>query len=237
MEDRLNDIFEIVVKEYIKTAKAVGSEFLAGNFSFNLSSATLRNDLMELEELGFLAKPHSSGGRVPTDKGWRYYVDYFLGGEDLELPTKAQLATLQKHLRGFSDEPLMAGVAKLMAQMTRNVGIGAEPREQMFFTSGVRDFFREPEFSEPQDFQAAASLFDDIDDYFKTILGGLNEEPQVFIGRENPYSNARNYSVIVSCVDCGNEERLIAILGPKRMNYRRNISVVNALSQLLKNYE
>ncbi len=233
----MNDIFEIVVKEYIKTAHAVRSEFLADNFSFGLSSATLRNNLTELEDLGSLTKAHSSGGRIPTDKGWRYYVDYFLGNEDLEQPTKVQLATMQKHLQGFSDEPLMAGVAKIMAQMTHNVGIGAEPQEQMFFTSGVRDFFREPEFSEPQDFQAAASLFDDIDDYFKTILSGLDEEPQVFIGHENPYNNAKNYSVIASCVDCGNEERLVAILGPKRMNYRRNISIVNALSHLLKNYE
>ena len=238
MNERLNDILETAVREYIKTARAVGSEFLAGNFFTDLSPATLRNDLMELEDLGFLTKAHSSGGRVPTDKGWRYYVDYFLGGEDLGLPTKVQLASLQKHLRGFSDEPLMAGVAKLMAQMTHNVGIGAEPEEQMFFTSGVRDFFREPEFAAPEDFQAAASLFDDIDDYFITILGGLSEEPRVFIGGENSYSNARNYSVIASCVDCGNDEsRLVAILGPKRMNYRRNISVVNAISNLLKNYE
>lgn len=233
MDERLNDIFEIVVKEYIKTARGVGSEFLAGNFDFDLSPATLRNDLVELEDLGFLAKLHSSGGRIPTDKGWRYYVDYFLGNEDLEMPTKVQLATLHKHLRDLSDEPLMAGVAKLMAQMTHNVGIGAQPQEAMFFTSGVRDFFREPEFSAPEDFQAAASLFDDIDDYFKTILSGLNDEPQVFIGRENPYFNARNYSIVASC----DESRLVAILGPKRMNYRRNISVVSAISQLLKTYE
>ncbi len=237
LDDRQQEIFEIVVKEYVKTAHAVGSEFLAENFFTDLSSATLRNNLMELEDLGFLTKAHSSGGRIPTDKGWRYYVDYFLGGEDLETPTKVQLASLHKHLRGLSDEPLMAGVAKIMAQMTHNVGIGAEPEEQMFFTSGMRDFFREPEFSEPQDFQAAASLFDDIDDYFKTILSGLDEEPQVFIGHENPYNNAKNYSVVAACVNCGGDERLVAILGPKRMNYRRNISIVNAISHLLKNYE
>src|SRR3990167_3574081 len=88
MNERLNDILETAVREYIKTARAVGSEFLAGNFFTDLSPATLRNDLIELEELGFLTKAHSSGGRVPTDKGWRYYVDYFLGGEDLGLPTK-----------------------------------------------------------------------------------------------------------------------------------------------------
>ena len=235
MQERLNDIFGVVIKEYIKTAKAVGSEFLAENFQFDLSSATLRNDLGELEALGFLTKHHNSSGRIPTDKGWRHYVDCLLDSEGLESPAKIHLVAIEKQLKELDDEPLMAGVAKIMAQMTHNVGIGAEPDISMFFTFGVSDFFREPEFTEPQDFQKAANLFDDIDDYFKTILRKLNDEPQIFIGRENSYNNAKNYSIIASCVSYHSEPRLVAILGPTRMNYRRNISVINAVSHLLKN--
>ena len=72
---RQRDIFEIVVEEFIKTARPVGSEFLAENFDLEVSPATVRNDLAFLEELGFLTKPHTSGGRVPTADGWHYFVE------------------------------------------------------------------------------------------------------------------------------------------------------------------
>ena len=75
LEGRPREIFVIVVGEFIKTAKPVGSEFLAENYDLDVSSATIRNDLAFLEDLGFLAKPHTSGGRVPTADGWHYFME------------------------------------------------------------------------------------------------------------------------------------------------------------------
>ncbi len=75
LEGRPREIFVIVVGEFIKTAKPVGSEFLAENYDLEVSSATIRNDLAFLEELGFLTKPHTSGGRVPTADGWHYFME------------------------------------------------------------------------------------------------------------------------------------------------------------------
>ena len=75
LEGRPREIFVIVVGEFIKTARPVGSEFLAENYDLDVSSATIRNDLAFLEELGFLNKPHPSGGRVPTADGWHYFME------------------------------------------------------------------------------------------------------------------------------------------------------------------
>jgi heat shock gene repressor HrcA len=75
LEGRPREIFVIVVGEFIKTAKPIGSEFLAENYDLEVSSATIRNDLAFLENLGFLTKPHTSGGRVPTADGWHYFVE------------------------------------------------------------------------------------------------------------------------------------------------------------------
>jgi len=75
MAGRQKKIFVIVVGEFIKTARPVGSEFLAENYDLDVSSATIRNDLAFLEDLGFLAKPHTSGGRVPTADGWHYFME------------------------------------------------------------------------------------------------------------------------------------------------------------------
>lgn len=75
LKGRPKEIFVIVVGEFIKTARPVGSEFLAENYDLAVSSATIRNDLAFLERLGFLNKPHTSGGRVPTADGWHYFVE------------------------------------------------------------------------------------------------------------------------------------------------------------------
>jgi len=75
IEGRQKNIFIIVVEEFIKTARPIGSEFLAENYDLEVSAATIRNDLAFLEDLGFLTKPHTSGGRVPTADGWHYYVE------------------------------------------------------------------------------------------------------------------------------------------------------------------
>jgi len=75
LEGRPRDIFVIVVGEFIKTARPVGSEFLAENYDLDISPATIRNDFAFLEDLGFLTKPHTSGGRVPTADGWHYFVE------------------------------------------------------------------------------------------------------------------------------------------------------------------
>jgi len=75
LEGRQKEIFVIVIGEFIKTARPVGSEFLAENYDLDVSSATIRNDLAFLESLGFLNKPHPSGGRVPTAHGWHYFME------------------------------------------------------------------------------------------------------------------------------------------------------------------
>lgn len=79
LEGRPREIFVIVVGEFIKTARPIGSEFLVENYDLDVSSATIRNDLAFLEELGFLTKPHTSGGRVPTASGWHYFMEEIRG--------------------------------------------------------------------------------------------------------------------------------------------------------------
>src|SRR5919108_4497589 len=73
--ERQAAILRAVVREYIRTAEPVGSKHLVGTYNMNVSPATVRNDMALLEELGYLAQPHTSAGRIPTDRGYRYFVD------------------------------------------------------------------------------------------------------------------------------------------------------------------
>jgi heat-inducible transcriptional repressor len=126
MEPRKQDILKAVVREFTVTAVPVGSQALVSRHFVNLSSATVRNELSELADLGYLVQPHTSAGRIPTDRGYRYFVDFLM---DLQtVPT--QLETfIQGELRSAPADPqaLLERVATTVAAVTQNAAIATLP--------------------------------------------------------------------------------------------------------------
>lgn len=117
LDNRQKYIFEIVVEEFIKSARPVGSEFLAENYDLEVSSATIRNDLAFLEELGFLAKPHTSGGRIPTSRGWHFFIEEIREPNGLSKEEMARLNALTNKLLNTSQE-IMSCVSKIFPEVS-----------------------------------------------------------------------------------------------------------------------
>lgn len=114
---RQQEIFEIVVEEFIKSARPVSSEFLAENYGLEVSSATIRNDLAFLEELGFLAKPHTSGGRIPTSRGWHFFTHEIREPDKFSQSEIARLNALTNELLNTSQE-IMLCVSKIFPEVS-----------------------------------------------------------------------------------------------------------------------
>ena len=85
LDKRKKEILQAVIDEYINTAEPVSSSTLVNKYGLDYSSATVRNELAELEDNGYLDKPHTSSGRVPSEKGYRFYVDELINDEDISL--------------------------------------------------------------------------------------------------------------------------------------------------------
>lgn len=117
LEVRQQAIFKIVVVEFIKSAKPVGSEFLSENYALEVSSATIRNDLAYLEELGFLAKPHTSGGRIPTSRGWHFFIEEVFEPEKFKREEMARLKLLTEELLKTSQE-IMNCASKIFPEVS-----------------------------------------------------------------------------------------------------------------------
>ena len=117
LDNRQRYIFEIVVEEFIKSARPIGSEFLAENYDLKVSSATIRNDLAYLEELGFLAKPHTSGGRVPTSRGWHFFTHEIREPDRFSTEEMARLNALANKLLNTSQE-IMLCVSKIFPEVS-----------------------------------------------------------------------------------------------------------------------
>ena len=124
--DREKEVLRAVVQEYITTGGPVGSQQLARRPGFEVSSATMRNVLADLEELGFLEKPHTSAGRVPTDQGYRFYVDTLVKLKD---PTPRDRELIHAGLIQEANlEEVLGEASRILHSLTRHAGVVVTPR-------------------------------------------------------------------------------------------------------------
>lgn len=126
LTERQKKILGLVVREYVETAQPVGSETLVRKSGLRVSSATIRNELATLEELGYLAHPHTSAGRMPTEKGYRYFVETLM--EEFELPPVEQrMIRHQFHQVTLDVDQWMRLAAAVLARAARNTALVTAP--------------------------------------------------------------------------------------------------------------
>jgi len=129
LDDRKTAILSAVVQEYIATAQPVGSSHIAEAPSINVSSATVRNEMAHLEHEGYLVQPHTSAGRIPTDKGYRYFVDHLTTPGHLDVATTAKVGEFFSAAHGRLEE-MLHQTSNLLASLTNNAGVVVGPRAE-----------------------------------------------------------------------------------------------------------
>jgi transcriptional regulator of heat shock response len=232
LTDRQKKILSVVVKEYTQTAVPVGSKVLASKYKFDLSSATIRAEMNELEEKGFLHQPHISAGRIPTDKGYRYFVEKIMPDKEL---SKQEQKKLQAELLKMQakNTRLTRTTAKLLSGLSGNLAISGVKHE--FDDFGMKELLDEPEFREMDDLCQLAEALDYIDEKFDSLVKNLRDnEVKIYIGEENPIKEISNCSMMISPYKTKSGEKgILALIGPKRMKYAKNKSLINYMKKLL----
>ena len=151
LSDRARDVLHAIIREYISTGGPVGSQQLARTSGFEVSSATLRNVMADLEDLGYLEKPHTSAGRVPTDRAYRFYVDTLIRLRD---PNPRDRDLIQRGISsGAPLEDALQEAGRLLHFLTRHAGVVVTPRP----TSGT---FHRIEFVRLREGRVLAILVD-----------------------------------------------------------------------------
>ena len=124
--DRKAVVLRVLVEEYVRTGEPVGSETIAERTALGVSSATIRNEMAALEELGYLSHPHTSAGRIPTDLGYRYYVDSLPAGGKLR--DTQRLAISEFYAEAMLDmEEILKGTTQLLSRLTQYAGLAVAP--------------------------------------------------------------------------------------------------------------
>src|SRR5450755_2276877 len=125
LDDRKLDVLRAIVQDFVSTNEPVGSKALVERHHLGVSSATIRNDMASLEEEGYIAQPHTSAGRVPTDKGYRLFVDRLTTVKPL---SAAEKRAIQSLLDGAVDlDDVVDRTVRLLAQLTRQVAVVQYP--------------------------------------------------------------------------------------------------------------
>jgi len=224
-----------VVREYVDSAIPVSSSLLVEKYDFGLSPATIRTEMAELENEGYLYQPHTSAGRIPTDKGFRYFVDVLM--EDKELSLKEQRSLQVETLKLRAQNKMLARTtAKLLSAMSGNLAVSGVIDSDDFYKAGVQKLLSQPEFSDLDSVSKIAEVVDYLDESLEELSGELKNksEIEIYIGEENPIDDTNKCSMVVSKYNFKNgEEGLLAIIGPKRMKYSRNVSLIDYLKKLL----
>jgi heat-inducible transcriptional repressor len=230
MTERQTRILSAVIEQYAEVASPVGSVMLAK--LFDVSSATIRNDMAELEHLGFIAQPHTSAGRIPTDKGYRFYVNHITdtphaaaarGGAERALSARASA--------GGSTERVIRNTVDTLVELTHNLGL-ATLGDQLYL-SGLSNLFGQPEFIQPGQVQEVARLLDNLEPWLREA--SPNEPLNVYIGRENPIGRASGCSLIISKFRSPYSDRsYVGVVGPTRQSYRSVMSLVRQAGEMLE---
>lgn len=337
LSNREKEVLKYIVENFIKYALPVGSRAISRQTDLNLSSATIRNVMSDLEELDLLETPHTSAGRKPTDKGYRYYVDSLMNKESLK---KAEINFIKSQIEDskssvLDNEDLFIETSRILGKISHQLAVVTQPflssgifeklelvnissnrilvilniksgyvrtvimeveseisrdkldkltsflnerlqgstlkeiREtfeervndykyeepeliQMFinsidklyydeekgkkiFVGGAGDIITQPEFDDPKSFKNIIGLTEDKNLVVHIFQrpGSQNDEVTISIGSENKDKKLKDYSVVCTSYTFGEIKGSIGIIGPKRMDYKKMISLIEYTSDLI----
>lgn len=236
-DDRKNQILGAIVEHFIKTAEPVGSKTIILTYNFKVSPATVRNDMADLEEAGLITQPHTSAGRIPTDKGYRYYVDELADFKLAQNLAEQTLHTLLTQRRAESAKQRVHEAVALLSQASPNMAFATIPDNNRTFFMGFSKMLRQPEFmEEPLKASQVMEVIEDQNSFLSAIKEmDLDRDPRILIGEENLLSGIESCSLIVLPYEYDGYKGTIGLLGPKRMPYAYNTSILSQVRDLLEN--
>ena len=233
--DRRLEILRAIVDEYVETQEPVGSKAIAEKRALGISPATIRNEMAVLEEEGFITQPHTSAGRIPTDRGYRLFVDKLSTVKPL---STAERRAIETFLEGAHDlDEVVKRSAKLLADITKQVAVVKYPKigdssgREMMAISGTANLARSGEDLGP----ALSPILEALEEQvvLLRLLSDSHPTVHVTIGSEQQEMNLQTTSLVT--VGYGSDASL-GILGPTRMDYAGSIAAVDAVARYVERF-
>jgi len=219
-------ILHTLLKEYVKSAQPVASGILVEKYHLDISPATVRNELMYLEEECYIYQPHTSAGRVPTEKA--YLLELATAGVKKRDLRQSDKDSLELALSSIDN---LKPAAKVLAELSGNAVFWAFHKNNLYHT-GLSNLFAQPEFKQTEIVYDVSQVIDRMEEIIDNLFNDLPDGPKVFLGEDNPFGSFLG-TVILKYRQDG-VSGLVGILGPIRMDYNRNLSLLSYLYEYFK---
>lgn len=234
MTERQMQILAAIIEQHAEIAAPIGSVMLAK--LFGVSSATIRSEMVHLEELGLITQPHTSAGRVPTDAGYRFYVNTLNEAhanqtEPPVLDRSARAIEARVNIQADRADRAIRSAVDSLVDLTQNLGLATIGDE--LYLSGISNLFAQPEFAGANHTQAVARLLDNLEPWLREAAP--NEPLNVYIGSENPVGKSSGASLIISRFRSPYSDRsYIGVLGSTRQSYAKVMRLVRHAGAMLE---
>lgn len=243
LRPRQRDLLHAVIRDHVASARPVASEALVRRYRLDVSPATVRSELAELEHFGLLTHPHTSAGRVPTDLGYRYFIEALMPQPDLRPDEQVTLSHQFRQAPRDAVEWLRLA-ASALARVTAEAALATfdralDPHEVVWtrdiYYEGIEQILEQPEFEAHTRVREIVTLLHDRARLADVLPASLGEgEVAVTIGSEHAFEPLRPFSLVIGRY--GSAEGLVGfvgVVGPTRMDYQRTIGAVRYVGTLM----
>ncbi|MBU2592260.1 MAG: hypothetical protein ABH867_03610 [Patescibacteria group bacterium] len=235
LTNRQINILKSIVKEFIDTARPVGSSALEKKYGLGVSPATIRNEMSQLTQLGYLKKPHASSGRMPTSMGLKFYV------RNLMVPRKLSIAEevgvkekIWDHRSDF--DRFLKEAIKELARRTQILAV-ATTGEGEVYTHGLCNLLDYQEFFDIDVTKTVLSLVDNVDYWLKIVSRAFavgEEEPfHLLVGEELENEFLEPCGFIYQSYRAGPRQGVVGVIGPSRLHYTEVVPLVDYVAGLI----
>lgn len=222
-------LLKAIIKEHTKTAEPIGSEGLVSGYKLKFSPATVRNEMLELDGLGFLKQPHTSSGRIPTEAAYRYFYSSHFKPAALKEDIKNRLdSAISLNTENRRDK--FKCLAKGLSEASKEFILAAFSDNDFYYT-GLTHLFSHPEFQGQTIVCNVSIVIDHLDSRLSRLFRISPEPTNVLIGKDNPIDTQMTLMTVKMP-----DGPLFGLLGPMRMKYRTNFALLEYAREGLMNH-
>ncbi len=224
---RKKKVLKRIIEEYIRKAKPVSSALIAKRGFPKLSPATIRNEMYDLTKQGLLCQPHTSAGRIPTLQGFKFFLDNFLEEKSVSFSEKNVFLEIKNRYQ--EPRKKIKELAKELAELSQEAVVVAFSKDDFYYT-GLSHLFHQPEFQNISLIYSLSEVIDHLDETMRNIFDKI-EKTEILIGEENPFGN--QCTTIIDKIELENQKILLSLLGPLRMDYNKNLTLIKAIKKII----
>jgi heat-inducible transcriptional repressor len=234
LTSRQTQILKALIDEYIETAEPVGSEFLEKKHNLGVSSATIRNEMASLTQMGYLRQPHTSAGRMPTPKAMKFYIAQLMEEKQLSLAEEVKMKEEVLSVKDNIDK-LMDEAVEILADRTKSLSVGIIDDGRTWY-AGMANVFSNPEFN---DLSLCTGVFSFLDQeenlmeiFFRRFAGSSPVE--ILFGDDLGWPNLEPVGIVATHFNLRDHQGALGIIGPMRLSYPRVIPLLRYFGNVIE---